>query len=336
MASDQSSKAKDEKLDKTGARSASIAAAHDLLVPTVFHNPWWLDVTSGGNYHEAEVHSGGRLVARLPYVVQRQFGGMRMCSMPELTHFLGPALDLGTGSQATRSLRSFQLTRELLAGLPTTGSFHQKLHGGLTDTLAFEEFGCRSYVNFTYEVAPSPEQQMWRAMRDKTRNVIRRAEERLRVDTVDPDEYAAFYEANLRARGLVNAYRRVAAICAAATARGQGRILGARDEQGALRGAIFTVWDRRVAYHLMATRALGIDNGAMSLLVWHAMRDASGRGLVFDFDGLGTPGSRLFYTGFGGQIVPRYVVARYTLLHRVAGQLRRRLARRAHPVARSA
>lgn len=325
-----------QKLDETGSQLALSGNVSDPLVPTVFHNAWWLNATTGGNYHEAEVHSGGRLIARFPYVVERQFAGTRLCTMPELTHFLGPALDLGTGSAVTRSLRGFQLTRELLSRFPARGGFYQKLHRDVTDTLAFEDFGCRSSVVFTYEIAPSSEQDLWRAMRDKTRNVIRRAEERLRVDTVDPDEYAAFYEANLRARSLDNHYKRVSATCAAAISHGQGRILGARDGQGALRGAIFTVWDRRVAYHLMSTRAPGIDNGAMSLLVWHAMRDASGRGLIFDFDGMGAPGARLFYTGFGGRIVPRYVAARYTVLHRVAGHVHRRLARTIRPVADTA
>lgn len=321
------------RLRTTGLPPARPGLVATPLVPTVFHTAWWLDVTTGGRYHEAEVHSGGRLVARFPYVIRRHFPGIRMCTMPQLTHFLGPALDLGTGSPTTRSLRGFQLTRELLAKVPSTGGFHHKLHRDLTDTLAFEDAGCTSLVNFTYEIAPAPEQDLWRAMRDKTRNVIRRAGERLRLDTVDPDEYAAFYEANLRARGLVNHYDRVPAVCAAALSHGQGRILGARDEQGALRGATFTVWDRRVAYHLMATRATGVDNGAMSLLVWDAMRDASRRGLTFDFDGLGTPGSRLFYTGFGGRIVPRYIAARYTMLHRVAGRVRRSPFRARRPAA---
>jgi hypothetical protein len=47
----------------------------------------------------------------------------------------------------------------------------------------------------------------------------------------------------------------------------------------------------------LATRAPGSDSGVMHLRVWHAIRDATARGLIFNFRGLGTPGGRLFYTG---------------------------------------
>ena len=43
---------------------------------------------------------------------------------------------------------------------------------------------------------------------------------------------------------------------------------------------------------------------------------ASEAGLIFDFDGLGPLGNRLFYTGFGGQIKPRYVASKHSLSYR--------------------
>lgn len=321
---------KSQVLDKRCGQLSAVQPGPDPMVPTVFHSRWWLDAATGGDYHEAQVRSDGRLVARLPYIIQRRLGG-RMCTMPELTHYLGPVLDVSAGSPVTRSLRRFQLAKELLAQLPPVTALYQKLHRDSTDTLAFEDAGCSSLVQFTYEIAPAPEQLLWRALRDKTRNVIRRAEERLEVVAIEPGEFAALYDANLRSRGLVNIYTRIPQACAAAIARGQGRILAARDQAGELRGATFTLWDSQAAYHLMSTRTPGIDNGAMSLLVWTAIRDATRDGRLYDFDGLGTPGSRLFYTGFGGQITPRFVASRYSLRHRIAGKLSRSLAQRRRP-----
>jgi predicted nucleic acid-binding protein len=240
--------------------------------------------------------------------------------MPELTHFLGPAIDAGHGNAANRGLKQYQITRELLALVTPCSGFYHKLHRGVSDTLAFEDSGCTTMVQFTYEIAPKPEAEIWRTMRDKTRNVIRRAGERWQVVTLDdPDAFSAMYEANLRSRGLVNHQRRIPAVCAAALAHNQGHVLAVRDDTGAALGAIFVAWDHESAYYLLATRALASDNGVMSLLVWDAIRDATARGLMFDFDGLGTPGSRLFYTGFGGQIAPRYIASRYSVGHRIAG-----------------
>jgi hypothetical protein len=85
--------------------------------------------------------------------------------------------------------------------------------------------------------------------------------------------------------------------------------------------AIFYIWDSQAAYYLFSTRRLESSNGAVSLLLWTAIKDAARRGLVFDFDGLASQGSRVFYTGFGGDVVPRYIVSRHSLAHRVAGRL---------------
>jgi len=303
--------------------------ARDPLVPTVFHNRWWLEAASDGKYRETEVRSDGRVVARFPYMIQRGSFGYRMSTMPDLTHFLGPAIDHGTGNAVNRSLREFHITQELLAQVTPSSGFYHKLHRGIGDTLAFEDAGCTSLVQFTYEIAPKSEDEIWRGMRDKTRNVIRRAAERWRVVTLhDPQAFAAIYEANLGRRGLVNEHRHIPAVCAAAIAHGHGHVLAVRDRGGATLGAVFVAWDHAVAYYLLATRAPGSDNGVMSLLVWHAIRDATARGLMFDFDGLGTPGSRVFYTGFGGRIAPRYIATRFSLGHRVANSVARALHRR--------
>lgn len=299
-------------------------ARSNPLIPTVFHNPWWLEAASGGRYEEVEVRASGRQVARLPYVVHRKPGGFKLCTMPEMTHFLGPAVDPGQGSEPTRLLRQFDLTRELLDKLGPFASVSQQMHRGVTDTLAFADAGYETSVEFTMEIAPRPESEIWTRMRDKTRNVIRRAEERWPVVTLDdPERFAAFYDANLRARGLVSRYPQNAALCAAAIAHGQGRLLGATSEAGVLLGAVFIIWDQDAAYYRLSTRSSEADNGVISLLLWHAIRDAAGRGIVFDFDGIGTSGSRLFFTGFGGRVAPRFKTTKHSTAYRAARTLRR-------------
>ena len=296
--------------------------ADDPLVPMVFHNRWWLDAATGGRFEEIEVRAGGA-TARLPYLTVREWPGYRVCTMPEITHSLGWAVDLGVGPGPEATVRHIEITRLLVRRLSGFAGFHHKLGGQITDTFAFDEAGYTTGVQFTFEIVPQPDDITWRAMRDKTRNVIRRAGERYAVDSaIDPDAFAAIYEANLRLRNLVNTAPRMAQVCAAALAHECGRFFVARDLAGSVEAAVFIVWDHRTAYYLLATRAPASDNGAISLLVWHAIREAHARGLVFDFDGVGTPGSRLFFTGFGGQITPRFVVSRYSWGSRAAKGLR--------------
>jgi len=310
-------------MDGEEQRISTVPKDH-LLEPTIFHESWYLEAATGGRYREVTVRRDGAVVGRLPYTLTDLPAGQSLCHMPPLAHFLGPAFDAGPGAAVNQSLNRDRILRELIETLPRTSGFYQKLHRGITDTLVFQEHGFRTDIQFSYEIPPSPRAALWNAMRDKTRNVIRRAEETYAMeDSHDCDAFLSFYNANLAERGRINHYRRIAQVSAAALLRGRGRILAARDKSGSRVASIFYIWDSRVAYYLLSTRRLDSGNGAVSLLIWTAMQDAASRGVVFDFDGVSNAGSRIFYSGFGGTIVPRYIVSRYSLLHRVIDRLGR-------------
>ena len=82
--------------------------------------------------------------------------------------------------------------------------------------------------------------------------------------------------------------------------------------------AIFCVWDATTAYYLMSTRDAEAGNGAISLLLWHAIQSASQNGLVFDMDGISHKGHIHLYAGFGGRVTPRYVISKAILPVRIA------------------
>ena len=303
----------------------------DPLIPTVFHADWWLDIASAGTWEEVCVSSKGRVVGRFPFVTSRMLAGHSLCGMPPITHFLGPAIDEGEGSPCNRALKRAQITRDLIDILPKASGFYQKLSREITDTLLFQENGFTTSVQFTYEITPAPRDILWRSMRDKTRNVIRRAAETYTVETcADPGEFTAAYDRHLDQRHQQNYYNRtmLKQLCMAATERGQGQLLVARLPSGQLDAGIFCVSDAVSTYYLLTTRDQNAGNGAVALLLWKAIHDSAARGLIFDFDGIGVNGSRLFFTGFGGDVKPRYIVSRYSLGHRIVGRLSNPLRRR--------
>jgi hypothetical protein len=292
---------------------------YNPLAPTIFHEEWWLDTATGGNFEAAEVTAGGRTVGRLPFHIRKRFG-LKMIHTPHLTYFLGPAIDEGEGSRNNRFLKRLEITRELIARLPSASSRYVKCHAGITDVIAFQENRFRTYVQFTYEIRPEPAEALWRQMRDKTRNVIRRAEERLSIkEMADPAEFVQLFERNLAVRGLQNELN--PALCrkiiAASLDRQRGRILAACDKSNRIVAANVCVWDEVATYYLLSTRASDSGNGAASLLIWEAIRESARRKLVFDFGGLGTHGSVLLYAGFGSVVSPRYVALRTTSLARM-------------------
>ena len=288
------------------------------LVPTIFHEPWWMDIACAGGGGEAIVSSGGRVVGRMPYFVSRKLLGLTVLGMPRMAHVLGPAFAPEfAGESLSRSTKQLSITRDLISQLPKAAHVSFRLHRGMTHTLAFAEAGFISSVDFTVEIPPDAPEVMWRGMRDKTRNVIRRAQERLTIsELTDLNAFLDFYEKNLPGKDSGNHYER--AICydlmAECLRRGAGRVLMATGPAGESQAAVFTVWDQRSAYYFMSTRTPDSMNGAVSLLIWTAMQHAALRGLTFDMDGLHVKNKRLtnllLLTGFGGTLKPRYWVRR--------------------------
>jgi hypothetical protein len=68
-------------------------------------------------------------------------------------------------------------------------------------------------------------------------------------------------------------------------------------------------------------------NGAISLLLWEAMKLAGRKGLIFDFDAFANHGGARFVSQFGGQLVPRWTVSSLPSVVRLAYAPRSTIAR---------
>ncbi len=288
-------------------------ARHNPLAPTVFHEDWWLDIATSGRVAWVEEQENGQPVARLPYFA---VGGdccwMRRIVMPMLTHFLGPVWVEREGNEVTRLARRIDLSRALIGKLPRTASTLIKCHAGVTDTIAFQMEGFRTGVQYTYEIAAQSAEAIWAGMRSTRRTIIRGAQKACVVEQLDDAAaFMRFYDDNLRAEGLCSFLdsKVCVSLIEECLRRGRGAIYAARKD-GLLQAAVFCVWDARASYYLMTTRKAGSHSGAISLLAYHAMLEASARGLTFDLDGLCDAGGVRFFTGFGGRVAPRYIVVR--------------------------
>jgi len=316
--------------DATFALSPSTATLqttvneHHLLAPTLFHQPWWLEIATHGRYQVVEARRDGRVVGRLPFAVTKRYGHA-VSLMPTLTHFLGPGIDEGAGGVNARFLQRLTITQELLHKLPTVAYFNHKLYRGVTDTLPFQMAGYQSSVQFTYEIAPQPESAVWQGMRDKTRNMVRKAERSMVSEPVDdPDFFIQLYRSNLAAKSASSNIdlQTCQVLISACLARNCGRILVARHSDRTIAAAIFYAWDSKAAYYLLSTRAPSSGNSANTLLLWEAIKDTMARKLTFDFDGVGSSGAVLFFAVFGATIQPRYIISRSGIVAQVLQDIR--------------
>ena len=173
-----------------------------LRAPTIFHEPWWLDVTTQGRIEMVESREHGKVVGRL-YFLRKNRYGIISSNMPPFTHFLGPAIDPGPGSPLTRHSKAMSVTADLIEKLPRNAAFRQKMHRGITDVLAFQAANFDTFVQFTYEIAPEAEAAIWSRMRDKTRNAIRNGEKLHDIaEALDPDGFIDFYRRNIKSTGM--------------------------------------------------------------------------------------------------------------------------------------
>nr|WP_321984267.1 GNAT family N-acetyltransferase [uncultured Lichenicoccus sp.] len=247
-----------------------------------------------------------------------------------MTYVLGPVF-VGSGGDVRNSLKQVALIQDLIRQLPKSPFVSFRLCSGAeVAAVAFKAAGFTNSVDFTVEIAPKPAEALWLQMRDKTRNTIRRASERLSLDDkLTPVDFIDFYEENLRRRNEANAYDRnlCVSLISECVRRGQGGFVATRDASNTLQSAIFTVWDDEMEYYLLSTRSPESGNGAASLAVWSRIQHAASRGLTFDMAGIHLRGKNLpnlgLLTGFGGMIRPRYRVRRTSSIVRFAQSLKR-------------
>jgi lipid II:glycine glycyltransferase (peptidoglycan interpeptide bridge formation enzyme) len=303
---------------------------------SLFHEHWWLSAATGGRFQEAVVKQGEDIVGRLPYVIVRR-GPFYAVRMPPFTHMLGPAVEAGPGKQQTRLQQRISVTRSLIDQLPRHSFFLQHLDPSLddglaiADGLAFQERQFELAPQYTFEVdCRRSLAEISAALHLKTRQHIRRAEKEYSVRTVDdPKIFIDFYLANIKAWGRANRidFTHFPALFAASRAHESGVILGAFDQTGSPVAMTYLVWGHRTMYYLLSTRSFhSTDSGAVSLLLWHAMKQAHEIGLALDLDGVYSGGTARFLSNFGGDIKTRLIVRRSRLHYRALQYLKQRIA----------
>lgn len=286
----------------------------DPLVPTLFHEPWWLEIATGGRYAVAEVLDKGMVVGRLPYYPKHKWGGVLIADLPPLTHFLGPAvIDCGGKPNKIFSYRQ-EVTKELILKLPRAASFYVKCHRGVSDVVAFQGVGFRAGVQFTQELLPRPLDEIWQNMRSKARQAINGARALHEITTgSDPDLFMRFYATFIeKNKGEINFMDNDvhAKLIRACLERGRGKIYEAREHNGDLAAAIFCAWDEVASYYLLTSRIPAAHHGVTLLLVWEAINEAVKRGQIFDFDGISSEGGARAANNFSPTLSPRFTALR--------------------------
>ena len=286
--------------------------------------PWWLDAVAEGQWDEAVVHRGGRLVARMPFYLTKKFG-FRHMQMPPLTQHLGPWLQLSAQKYANRISEEIELMNELIAQLPRFDYFFQRFHYGITNWLPFYWAGFDQTTYYTYVLEElQDEQALWQGFRESTRRQIRKAQKIVQVrESEEVDEFLRLNRLTFRRQGKRLPYSEslVHRLDEACRERGARKILLAQDGAGRAHAALYLVWDSQSAYYLMGGADPDLrQSGASSLLMWEAIRFAATVTKKFDFEGSMVPGIERFFRSFGAVQKPYFKITK-------AGSLAGKLAK---------
>lgn len=315
----------------------------DQSALSAFHQDWWLEVSrSFPAYREATVVRGDRTLGRLPFVLWRNRVGLTFGQDPYWAHLGGPVVqeELSSHEQAN-------VIRSLIAQLPRRASFTficdpTLSYAGLVRR-AFIDAGFEHSSQLTYVRLPEDGAILSERSR-KHRGHIKRAAKSLECVDVSADEFVRFFEANLTARGRRSyaPLNMLPPLIERAIDCGRGRAIAAvsrlQGEQGGSSlydAAIVYIWDDRRCYYWLSThRVQGTqENGckphpdAVKLLLVNAMEHAQSLGLVFDADGVVTPGAdHLYRTLLGFRIEERRdVFLRLSTLERIYQKSRQKL-----------
>ena len=314
----------------TSQAEAAVAGTDAALPGSLFHEHWWLAAASNGRFREVTVSRGNRVVGRLPFVLSRRLGFI-VCQMPPFTHVLGPVAAAGAGKPQTQLLQRLSIVRSLIEQLPRSDAFKCALDYSISDGLAFQEHGFHVSPQYSFEIdCRISLEDIWNGMHFKTRQHIRRAEEKFSIDRIEnPHEFVKFYQCNLKKRRVKNDidFTTFADVFSQSLSRCCGEILCARWPDGKITAMTYLVWGHGRMYYLLSARAGDPgDNGSVNLLIWSAIKRAHDLGLRLDLDGVSTVGTARFLSGFNGTVTLRMVIRRTGFAYAALQYAKRQIA----------
>jgi Acetyltransferase (GNAT) domain len=298
----------------------------------VYMQDWLIEAAgSEPSARRVIVEEDGELLGSLSFCLVRNSVGMKQIYNLPWTRVCGPSIPEEMSAE-----RKADIVRQLIRQLPRNASCFLRLAREF-DVKLFLQEGFRSDLETNYFIPPDAPQNVYVSFSKMTKRHIKQAERDLVVSSTTADRFFDIYSADLiRRRRKPSAPLTIARdILAEGQRLGQARVfIASRCDTGETEAAIACLWDNARYYYWMTTRRLDSNSqtkphqGAIKLLLWSAIQDASTRGLIFDFDGTdlgcsaGIDGKIRLYEGMGARRCFRYAVTRETKMEQALGRFR--------------
>lgn len=272
----------------------------------VFAQPWWLDAVCH-KWDVAITKKGDQVAGAWPYPVEKKIG-VSLLRTPMLTPYLGPLVFF---PHDLKESKADSYEHEIIAGLikqlPNAPVWHLAIQPGIKQAGIFRQCDLHVQVQQTFLLELDEEEETLLAnMKDALRRNIRQAESEVTI-TNSPEhlkDMFAFQKNTLSRKGksFIYSLSDLQKIMDAALAHNCTALWVAKTADGNIQAIVWTVWDDKTSYYFMGGQNPDTNSyRAMSLLLWHTMKQAKNRGnSTYDLEGSMDEGVERFFRNFGG------------------------------------
>lgn len=298
-----------------------IAFAQSEPTLPLYMQPWWLDAVCQKGIWDVclSVDSRGQIEGALIYYQVKLKGLVSAILMPELTPHAGTWLRIRDAEKLKRhsyNTHTKRIVENLIAQLPQVPVYTQKFHYSLTDWQPFYWKGYRNETHYTYLLENIGDiDAVYDNFKGSVRTDIRKAEKTMICKPSNNiNLFYSLCEKSFQKQGLRPSFslKTLEALDNQLKNRQLRKMYIAYDAEGNPHGGVYIVYGEKTAHYLVG----GSDpdkrqSGAITLLLWNALRDAADAGLnTFDFEGSMVSSVEFAFRNFGAIQKPFYRISR--------------------------
>ncbi len=252
-----------------------------------------------------------KIVGCLPYIIRSKFGFKKI--NPELfLPYQGVWINYPPNQKyATKIGFEKEVCENLLKQLPNVAHYHQMFHPNFTNWMAFYWKGFEQTTRYTYIINHNPNiDAIFDAFKSNLKWEIRKAEKNINVSSSENIEQ--LYELKKQDYLIKNIplnvpFEKLNKLYQHCKKNNCGELLTATDENKNIHAMMLLVWDKHTAYYLFsATNHQFKNSGAMSLLIWEAIKKMNALGKHFNFEGSMIKSVEKHFRAFGGIQTPYF------------------------------
>ncbi|HFA51794.1 MAG TPA: GNAT family N-acetyltransferase [Bacteroidetes bacterium] len=284
----------------------------------VFIQPWWLDLDAGAeNWDVVLVENNKQIVGAFPFCFTKLkfFKGI---GMPPVAPYQGYYIVYKKEQTkvSTRLAWEQKIIKSIFTNLPEHTFFYQHFFPEIKNWMPLYWLGYKQTSKYSFLIKNIKHPaNVFSGFEQRARKAIRKAENILTVsEETNSGGLIDLIQLTYQKQNINPPYdfNKLKKLTEEAVAKKVAKIYVAKDGPGNIHAASFAVWHRSRAYYIIqASQPKYISEGGASLLVWHAIKDASEAGLEkFDFTGSMMPNIEKFLRSFGAVPVQRHYISK--------------------------